>query len=178
MRTFQFSFIVVLAACIGSLSGCGPKSATTSTPEPAAETGTAHDHDQPHDHDHPHEGPHHGTLVELGDHAYHAEVVHDAESVTVYMLGSTAEKQVPIDTEEMTINVMHDDAPKQFTLKASPDSNDPAGESSRFIIEDAELVGHLDNASAAPKLSVTIDGTAYQGEIKHDHDHEGHDHAH
>lgn len=167
MRTFSFSFIVVLAACVGSLSGCGPKPTPSSTSEPAAETGDAHDDA----HSHPDEGPHHGTLVELGNHEYHAEVVHDAESVTVYLLDSAAEKQVPVDSEEITMNLVHDDAPKQFTLAASPDTTDPVGKSSRFVIEDAELVGHLDDASAAPKLSVTIDGTAFQGEIQHDHDH-------
>ncbi len=172
MRTFQHSLIAGLAACSLALAGCGPRPATDTAIAPSAAGGDAHDHD------HPHEGPHHGTLVELGDEEYHAEVVHDASSVTVYMLGSNGKDLVPIDAESLTINLIQAAVPKQFTLTASPEETDPAGKSSRFTTKDAELVGHLDDASAAAKLSVTIAGTSFQGEISHDHDHAGHDHAH
>ncbi len=128
-------------------------------------------------HAHPSEGPHHGTLVELGNEEYHAEVVHDEQSVTVYILDASATKAVAIDAAELTINLTHDGSPEQFKLAASPDEADPAGKSSRFSLTDAELVGHLDDDAAAPKLMVTIDGTPFRGEIKHDHDHAGHDHA-
>jgi len=131
-------------------------------------------------HAHPSEGPHHGTLVELGNEEYHAEVAHDATSVTVYILDSGATQAVPIDASEVIINLLHDGAPEQFKLLAQPDQGDPAGKSSRFTLVDTELVGHIDDAAAAPKLSLTISGTPYRGEIKHDqdHDHSGHDHAH
>ena len=33
-----------------------------------------------HEHDHPSEGPHHGSLIELGKEAYHAELVHDEKT--------------------------------------------------------------------------------------------------
>ncbi|MEZ6075348.1 MAG: hypothetical protein R3C56_06665 [Pirellulaceae bacterium] len=130
-----------------------------------------------HVHAHPTEGPHHGTLVELGSEEYHIEVTHDANSVTIYVLDSSAEQAVPIDSNEVTINVVHDGKPAQFRLAANPDARDPAGKSSRFTLADAELVGHLDEESAALKLSLMINGTPYGGEIKHDHDHD-HDHDH
>ncbi len=59
-------------------------------------------------HDHSSEGPHHGTLVELGKEEYHAEVVHAGDVVTVYILDARAEKAVPIEATEVTINVLHD----------------------------------------------------------------------
>ncbi|MCA9125569.1 MAG: hypothetical protein KDB22_00725 [Planctomycetales bacterium] len=127
-------------------------------------------------HAHPSEGPHHGTLVELGNEEYHVEVTHDAASVTVYVLDSTAKKAVPVDSSDLTINILHDGKPEQFKLLASPEQGDPSGKSSRFTLADAELAGHLDEESASPKLSVTIGGTPYRGEIKHDHDHSGHAH--
>ncbi len=127
-------------------------------------------------HNHPTEGPHHGSLVELGNEEFHAEVTHDEASVTVYILDSSAKSPVPIDSKEITINVVHEGTPEQFKLVASPAESDPSGTSSRFILADAELVEHMDDEGAAPKLSVTINGTAYRGEIKHEHDHSGHGH--
>ncbi len=125
-------------------------------------------------HAHPSEGPHHGTLVELGNEEFHAEVVHDAQSVTVYVLDAGATKAVSIDAKELSINLMHDGTPEQFKLAASPDVGDPSGKSSRFTLADAELGGHIDDAATAPKLMLTINGTPYRGEIKHDQ--HGHDH--
>lgn len=125
-----------------------------------------------HDHDHPSEGPHHGTLVELGNHEYHIEVTHDATSVTLYVLDGHAKQVVPIDTNEVIINAMQAGVPKQFKLPANPDSADPAGESSRFTLADADLVALLEDHDAAPSVSLTIDGTPYSGKIEHDHDHD------
>ncbi len=167
MRTFYVSSITCLAVCSIILAGCGPKPAADATPETAADA---------HDHAHPHEGPHHGSLVELGDEEYHAEVVHDADTVTVYLLDSGAENAVPIDAKNLTINLTQAGKPRQFTLTASPEDSDGTEGSSRFLTKDAELVGHLDDASAAPQLTVIIDGTSFQGAIEHDHDHAGHDH--
>lgn len=170
MRTYPKSFVALVAACSFSLSGCGPKTAPNAATESA----------EVDPHDHPHEGPHHGTLVELGDEEYHAEVVHDENSVTVYVLDASAKQAFAIDAKELIISVLHDGTPEQVKLLASPEETDVAGKSSRFTVTDADLVSHLDDVAAAPKLSLTIDGTAYRGEIMHDHDHdhdhEGHDH--
>ncbi len=130
-------------------------------------------------HNHPSEGPHHGTLVELGNEEFHAEVIHDATSVTIYVLDSSAKQAIPIDSSDITINILHAGTPQQFKLLPSPEQGNPSGQSSRFTLADAELAGLMDDESASPKLSVTISGTPYRGEIKHDHDgHSGHDHAH
>ncbi len=175
-------FATITAGLMMLTTGCGDKTAdsTTDTNLSASNTEVTMDGPPPATadvHNHPSEGPHHGTLVELGNEEFHAEVIHDDKSVTVYILDSSAKKAVPIDASDLTINLLHDGTPEQFKLAASPDASDPAGKSSRFTLADAELVGHIDDDTSAPKLSVTINGTPYRGEIHHDHDHDhGHDH--
>ncbi len=169
-----------LAVMFGSLFlfavGCGSKPANNVNSSTGPKDGAPASSE--HVHAHATEGPHHGTLVELGSEEYHVEVTHDATSVTIYVLDSSAKQAVPIDASDVTINVVHEGKPEQFKLVANPDAGDPAGKSSRFTLADAELVSHMDDESAAPKLSLTIDGTPYRGEIKHEHEHDHSDHAH
>jgi hypothetical protein len=173
----RFLYVLFLSAPVFILAtGCddskptassGAKSATVNTPPPA--TVDAHVH--------PTEGPHHGDLIELGNEEYHAEMVHDDASVTIYILDSAAKVAVPITATELVINLMHDGKPEQFKLAAVPDTADPAGKSSRFTLKDAELAKHIEEETAEPKLTVTINNKPYKGDIKHEHggDH-GHDH--
>ena len=130
------------------------------------------------EHDHPSEGPHHGSLIELGNEEYHAELVHDdaAGTVTIYLLDSTAQTATPTDIKELQINLSHDGKAEQFSLVASPDSGDPAGKASRFVSSDAELAEELDHEGVQAQLVVSIAGKQYRGAIEHDDDHEGHDH--
>ena len=129
-------------------------------------------------HAHPSEGPHHGSLIELGNEEYHAELVHDDSSVTIYVLDSSATKAVPIEASDLSINLVRDGKPAQFKLAAAPEADDPAGKSSRFTSEDPALATDLDREDAAPKLIAMISGKSYRGEIAHDHDHEhGDDHG-
>lgn len=128
-------------------------------------------------HAHPSEGPHHGSLIELGNEEYHAELVHDDKSVTIYVLDAAAKTAVPIDATEVKINLKHDGTPEQYTLAAQPDTGDPAGKSSRFVSQDAELAGHLDEAGTEPRLVLSIDGKQFNGDLAHDHE-AGHDHPH
>ena len=122
-------------------------------------------------HEHPSEGPHHGSLIELGKEEFHAELVHDEKSVTIYVLDNAATNSVPVDSSEVVINVLHDGKPEQFKLAAAPEESDPSGKSSRFVANDPELASHLDDEAAAPKLSITINGKSYRGTITHDQDH-------
>jgi hypothetical protein len=128
-------------------------------------------------HQHPTEGPHHGSLIELGNEEYHAELVHDDTGVTVYILDSSGTKAVPIDAADLVINLVHDSAPMQFKLVATPDSGDSPGKSSRFTLQDTSLVQELDHEHPTARLTVTIDGKSYRGELKHDHE-QAHDHEH
>ena len=178
MKTVSISLTLSFALVTMIVAGCSNDSSTG--PETAGPPNTVDSHDG-HDHAghaHPSEGPHHGDLIELGNEEYHAEILHDedAGTVTIYVLNGAATDQVPIEATEVTINAKHDGKPEQFTLAASPDAGDPQGKSSRFVSNDEELVHHLDEEGAEPRLVLTINGKSYRGTISHDHDHEGHDH--
>ena len=109
-------------------------------------------------HDHPSEGPHHGSLIELGNEEYHAELVHDdeAETVTIYILDGAAKNTVPIEATKIMVNLKHDGKPEQFQLTAAADEGDLEGKSSRFISDDKELAGHLDEDEVDARIVVTI----------------------
>ncbi len=104
--------LLVGGLVLAVVCGCGAKDG-----QPAAQATATAEHDHEHGHDHPSEGPHHGTLVELGSHEYHAEVVHTKDSVTVYILDAHAEKAVPVDAADLTINVMHDGKPSSSSWR-------------------------------------------------------------
>jgi hypothetical protein len=132
---------------------------------------------EPHDsHAHASKGPHHGSLIELGNEKYHAELIHDDQSVTIYILNGSGTKATPIDAAEVTINLVHDGRPAQYKLTANPEANDPSGKCSRFTLQSGQLVEDLEHDHSMAKLSVMIDGKSYRGDFHHDH--EGHDHAH
>ena len=168
--------VLAVAGCQGAAEPTGgTEPARNSTP--AGQKHAGHDHGK---HAHPSEGPHHGDLVELGNEEYHGEVVHNEEAGTlvVYILDGAATNQVAIDATELTINVSHDGRPEQFTLTALPDDGDEKGKSSRFVSDDQDLAAHLDEEDTHLRLVVKINGTTFRGEIKHDHDHAGHNHQH
>lgn len=162
------------------IAGCSDDSSSDrDAAGPTEATGSHDDHDHAGD-THPTEGPHHGSLVELGNEEYHAELLHDedAGTVTIYLLNAAATEPVPIDSAtDVRINAKHGGRPEQFTLVASPDANDPPGTSSRFISSDEKLARNLDEEEAEPRLVLTINGKSYRGALSHDHDHEEHDHV-
>jgi len=177
----------LMAIAVLTFAGCQDAVVQTVGTGPVSELppGTMDDHDDHEGHDHsghghPSEGPHHGDLVELGNEEYHAEVVHneDSGSLEIYILDAAATKQVAIDATTLSINITHDGEPEQFTLTATPDDGDEVGKSSRFVAYDEGLAEHLNEEGTSPRMFVKINGKSYRGEIKHDHDHEGHDHGH
>jgi len=172
--SLTLSFCATLAL---GLSGCGGESSDkaassggteTSAPPATVEAG----------HDHPSEGPHHGSLIELGNEEYHAELVHDeqAGTVTIYILDSAAKTSVPIEAADVSINLKHEGRGEQFKLAASADPSDGTGKSSRFVSSEAELAEDLDREGAEAELVVTINGKPYRGALEHEHGHEeGHE---
>ncbi len=192
-RLFTLSTIATYGVAILLMSGCADSSSETTTstdpglPPDTADAGhddhDGHDHDdhEGHDHGHPSEGPHHGSLIELGGEEYHAEFVHDedAGTVTIYILDGAAKEAVAIDATEIAINLKHDGKGEQFKLAASPDEGDPQGKSSRFVSADKELGEDLHHEDADASLVLKINGKSYRGAISHDQDHDDdHDHGH
>ncbi|QDT31826.1 hypothetical protein [Thalassoglobus polymorphus] len=177
MKRFHHLSLSLALITAVSMTGCGksqPSSNETMTTGPQATGEDGHE-----DHHHPTEGPHHGSLIELGAEEYHGEMVHDekAETVTIYVLDSAAKAAVPIDATEITINVKHGEKGAQFKLAAQPDEGDPEGKSSRFVSSDKKLGEDLHDEQTEATLVLSIGGKSYRGKIAHDHDHE-HDHAH
>lgn len=176
------------------MTGCADSSSdTTTSTDPGLPPDTVdadhddhdghegHDDHEGHDHGHPSEGPHHGSLIELGGEEYHAEFVHDedAGTVTIYILDGAAKEAVAIDATEIMINLKHDGKGEQFKLAASPDAGDAEGKSSRFVSTDKELGEDLEHEDADASLVLKINGKSYRGAISHDHDHDDdHDHGH
>ena len=166
----KFHFLLLMSPVILTLIvvGCGKSSqkpGSSGTTETAGPPATVEAHA------HPSEGPHGGSLIELGNEEYHAELVHDdaAKTVTIYVLDSAGKASVPIDATELIINLKHEGKGEQFKLAASADKSDPPGKSSRFVSSDAELAEDLDREGAEPQLVVTISGKQFRGALEHSH---------
>ena len=121
-------------------------------------------------------GPHKGTLIELGEEEYHAELVLDEKThtVSIYLLDGAVKKYVPIAAKDITITLKHDGKSESFKLKATPQKADPSGQSSMFTLKDEEFVDDLHHKGSDPRLMLKIDGKPYSAKIVLDH--EGHDH--
>lgn len=180
-------FTVLLMSSVLASVGCDERTAPSSSAGPDEHgdlvhaEGSDHDHaDDGHDeHAHPTEGPHHGKLVELGNENYHAEVVHDDEAGTliVYLLDSAAKNAVFSEASEVLINIKKGDQPLQFKLGGLKRDGQPEGKFSEYSLVEADLLKALHDEASSAKLSITINGKPYSGEISHD-DHAAHDHAH
>jgi len=127
-----------------------------------------------HVHSHPTEGPHHGSLIELGREDYHAELVHDdaANMVTIYMLDGAAKDAVPIDAKQLTLNLLVGGKPQQFQLVARPQSTDPEGKCSAFGCTSEPMCKALDSKGTTGRLNVEVVGKMYVGKLGgHSHNH-------
>ena len=160
MRFVQRLGMAVLACGVAAVGPTGLEAAPT----------VAHGHA----HSHPAEGPHHGSLIELGKEDYHAELVHDdkTDSVTVYILDGSASKAVPIPAKQVTLNLRVAGKPQQFVLAAVSQPGDPEGSVSAFAAASKPLCQALDAHGASGRLNVTIAGKVYVGTVG------GHGHSH
>lgn len=170
-HNIAFATVLSLAAAIG----CSPAPSDSPSDRKPVTMDSAPP-ELPHAHSHAEHGPNGGELIEIGEEEYHAELVHDATSVTIYLLDASAKSAVPIEATELTINLLHEGKPEQFKLAAQAQSSDPSGKFSKFASTDAELASHVDDPAAAAKLSLTIAGKPYRADLAHSHDHAGHDH--
>jgi hypothetical protein len=153
--------------------GCGGPS-----PEykPAKDIPTvAHDE---HHHEHA-EGPHHGTVVELGEEEFHAEIVVDdkAHALRVYLLGPDAKTDATTDAADLTVTI--EEGP---TLTLKPVAGSPEGQHAAFEVIDEKavhdiaeggfihgtLVAKIGEKSYSAELDVHFDGdhSMHEGEVK------------
>jgi hypothetical protein len=157
--------IFVAVAVAAWLGGCN---------RPADSGPVAKDAGHDHDHEHHHHGPHQGHLMAIGDEEYHAEWTHDESGkVTFYILDAKAKGDVPIDAEEIKIDVkIGNNPPKTYSLVAV---NPMGGKASAFEIVDKEfeaLFDQLKSPGVVLTLHVNIGGKQFDEQVKeHEHVH-------
>ena len=156
-------------ACCGVVLGLAVTSNAATLPAVAGEPNAQHG-----GHAHPTEGPHGGTLVELGQEDYHAELVHDeaADTVTVYLLDGAAKKPVAINAKQLTLNLLVGGKPQQFPLTAEPLATDPTGNCSAFGSSSAAIGKALHAKGTTGRLNVPVAGKVFVGKLSaHTHPH-------
>ncbi|TWU39399.1 C40 family peptidase [Novipirellula artificiosorum] len=177
MKLSTTMFTLLATACVLSFAGCKDAGTpATSAPGAAAsnEDGT-HVHDDGTEHA-PHGahgvGPHDGTIADWGGGKYHVEftVDHDKQEGTVYILGADEKSPVPIEAESIDLSI--NDPVMQVSLKAAPQSSDPAGKASRFV-GNHESLGVVQEYAGT--IGGVVDGTPYSGDFTEeahgDHEH-------
>ena len=150
---------------LAAMCGAGGVSAVAAQPK-AQRAGHAHAH--------PTEGPHHGSLIELGREDYHAELVHDdaTNTVTIYVLDGAAKDAVPIQAKQLTLNLLVGGKPQQYQLAARPQSTDPEGTCSAFGCTSEPMCKAIDAKGTTGRLNVEVSGKVFVGKLG------GHSHGH
>ncbi len=120
-------------------AGCG---SGADTPQPTDATSSAQSPDHDHVHHH-HEAPHGGTLIALGDHVAHIELVVDAAagSMTAYVLDGEAANPVRVSAPELEIAVQPETG-DPFSVRLEAYANVLTGET---VGETSEFRGQSDN---------------------------------
>ena len=115
-----------------------------------------------HGHGHVHKAPHDGTLVELGNHEFNLELVHDeaAGTLAAYVLGAHAERHLQIEQPSIAINLKAGAETHELELKAVADelTKETVGDTSHFSAQSEWLKKH---GISGTVVSVTIKGSTY-----------------
>lgn len=115
-------------------------------------------------HTHTHQAPHGGTLVELGDHTYALEFVHDASAgtLTVYVLDAHAENFIRLPDRSLEITVKPADAaePSRLTLQAV--ANRATGET---VGDTSQFTATSDLLKTAHPLEIGLPSIAIRGRV-------------
>ena len=112
--------------------------------------------------DHGHgEGPHGGTIVELGKHHGEFIVDHAKKLATIYILDEDVMKADPIAVATLLLSIK---SPQfQVEMKADPQPGDPKGTSSRFVATHDNFAKEQEFEGT---VSVVIDGKPFLGDFK------------
>lgn len=137
------------------------------------------EHDDDHGHEHGHgesEGPHGGTLVDVGDHEAHLEIIvdHDKRAVMIHFL--TLENEPSMLKEAPLLNLKFASGPKSLVGKAV--DGGAAGASEWHFRDDA-----LASEPESGRFKIQWNGKTYNPDFEHSHEHghehgEDHDHEH
>lgn len=144
----------ILALVVG-LAGCGRS-------DESATQGAASNEDK--DGHHAHVAPHGGTLIEIGDHMFALELVHDAEEgrLTAYVLDAHAEKFVRIPAEGFEIVALVAGRRESLPMAAvaNPVTGETIGDTSEFTGAAKWLKGKVAVDALIPALEIR--GTAFK----------------
>ncbi|MBL7644983.1 MAG: hypothetical protein JNK74_02225 [Candidatus Hydrogenedentes bacterium] len=116
--------------------------AASPAPAPADHDDIGHDHEE--EHDHHHTAPHGGTLLVLGGHLGHIEVVLDPSSgrLTLYSLDGHAESPVRMKEPNLVLTVIPEGG-TPFELQVAAQENaltgETSGDTSQFSVTDERL---------------------------------------
>ena len=129
-------------AAIVLFGGCDAEQSSSLPPAPIQWDEEVHDRAA---HTDPTRGPHDGQLFEVGNGAYHAELVHDDSShrISIYLLDAQANGSVQVPELELTINLLIGGKPTQFRLAAAPLDGESPQHPSRFELTDEKLCAGL-----------------------------------
>ncbi|MET0262159.1 MAG: hypothetical protein ABW223_04625 [Rariglobus sp.] len=174
MNTFFWTRSMVgLLALVVSL---GLVSACSKNEKPKGANNGAHHH-------HEHVAPHGGTLVVLGDEAFHLELVRDAEAgrLEAYVMDGELEKfiRLPLASFEMTASVNGVTQTLMFKPVANAATGETAGDTSLFSVEAEWLKTHA--SFDAVITAITVRGTTFtavQFNFPKGNDAGGHSHSH
>lgn len=165
MKITKFLGLGLMVAGLSAF-GCGKSADTPKTDskpgDKVAQKGDEHDHG---------EGPHGGTVIELGK--YHGEFVvdHAKKQATVYILDVKLKNAVPLATPKLLLSIKQPTF--QTDLVAAPQDGDPMGKASRFIATHDNFGKEQEFAGT---VSGEIDGKPYLGDFQEeahaDHDHD------
>jgi hypothetical protein len=128
--------------------------------------------------EHHHHGPNEGELYELvGDGHYHAELLQkiDDKTVTVFLLGEDEKTPVTTAANELIIRITLDGKPTPFSLAATPNTGETAGNVSKFESKDELLISALAHKTADREIEVKIADKPYKAKFEY---YEPHDHGH
>lgn len=167
----RFAALVVSGSLVFSALGCGTKSEF----QKAGDLKKAPALDG-HDHDHGAKGPHGGSLVALGKHKYHGELIldHDAHTLRVLILGEDAKTPTAIAATAVTVTP---EGKPAWTLKAVPLESEKDGKSSRFeLVDDGAVHTLMDAGFLHGSMSVKVGDETLEGHIDYHVEHAEHKH--
>jgi hypothetical protein len=150
--------------CLFVVPGCGKSGTDQGASKDVTTTGA----DDAHGHAHL-EGPHGGTLLDVGDHAAHLEFIHDHENGKCVLHVIGADMTTPLNADNPPlINIKTANGPKQIQSRAVEGA-------STFEAEDPDLMADaLDG-----QIVLAANGKKYYVPLPDTHDHAGdHGHAH
>jgi hypothetical protein len=122
-------------------------------------------HDRPHDHrdgHHHHEAPHGGTLISLGNHVLHLELLLESErgQLVAWILDGEAERGIRTEQTELTLTVLPTGETEPFELTMRAVANALTGET---VGDTSEFHGSSEGLVGVASFSGTLDSLTARG---------------